>query len=1400
MTEHVGSEYVEILPDARDFVRRFEAQTGAGLTEAGRKAGNEWQRGFQAAVGNIRIRPDVDTAAARAELAALNRQVTDLNRPGRVNVLRDGLIALSPAIVPVAGAAGLAGAALVAMGVTGALAVKGASAEMKAGTAEGLRFAASVRTIKTDVAGLEATAAHGVLTPFEKAVSRIHADMPALNADLAQSSKVLGDIGGHVAGALIGGEHTFAPALLSAETTVDHIAARFESWATGPGGARFAAALADDFGQVEPVIEDIAGAIAHVVAASDVPGLAIVHELDLFANILDAIPTPVLTALVTGIVGLKVAGLVTGLMDKLALSIRGVAVAEGEAAVASTGFRARTATGIGLVGKFGAGLLVAEIGFSALSDATDKWRTSLDETKNVVGDTFKTASDLFSFHWGSLADDLTGLPDRQNAARAAQLSAQTSITTLGVGPDPLALYNQFTGQSSTPPGYAVNARAAVVDIHDEQAEIARLRATMLATEPTAASLRARMSALSAAGRENSTEFRQLSTALDLVTSGGLAVADQYQVARDKLKGYQTDLRSYRAILAEIDRVSGRYANRQATQLSGLSDNTFKQNPSLTAGVTGLDAYQKTLGKAIKTEESWTKVTDDNTIKIRGNTYETKAWYAAVAAAGGDKAKAAGLLLGHTQALESDTRMAAIAADEQLALSSAIGAAEVKYQLNDQQLNQYAATLGITSKMLADGTVSTSQFVGWVGKVRNVVDQADSSTQGWVAALDQFNSGADTAVTRGQLLAAAMVSLNGSALGYADTGAKAAAANQQFVTDFNAARKSVVNLKTGVIDFHNAGAAPLLDDLQNLQSTASQFAAATYQNEVATRGRTQASKDAAAVYYNDTRQALIAEHDQLNITGGEAKRLADTYFHWPKDAKTQIEALGGDDTSTLLNAIGEQLAILTKHPWIFDVQASLSPNAQKFLDSTGHGIFINPQTGLPQGNNSAGGNLFERHTPQIAHGLRVWAEPETHGEAYLPLADDWRRPRAKGILSEVARRFGGAAYFAGGGGPGETGGFTGVNQGGDGSGKSGGSSSGTSDAQKAANELAAARASARSDLQAFLQAIGITTNAITSAERQLDAALQSAKVSTDELTKISHETHRLVDLAKSITTETDRIGKAQDHLANVQQHQTQVQQAANQEGASVRDAIMSLFDLSQAGVQQQVYRDKPAGPVTGASILSSITSAADTGVATKHELAQLKGHIPDALYRELAGNAGQDQAQIQALAGSSGHELDLIAAQYERLRKAAKGTGASVIEELFGGKLDAAGKNVAIAKGLLNGVDPDKNPELAKAVRRLSDKMFGAGKETAKGLAEGLVAERADLRKSLRQLGRDVADEIRDDLAGRTPTRRRHRHGPNNSSDAQAGPAIIFNGPVNDTDAVARRVEYELAKASRRGRH
>lgn len=98
-------------------------------------------------------------------------------------------------------------------------------------------------------------------------------------------------------------------------------------------------------------------------------------------------------------------------------------------------------------------------------------------------------------------------------------------------------------------------------------------------------------------------------------------------------------------------------------------------------------------------------------------------------------------------------------------------------------------------------------------------------------------------------------------------------------------------------------------------------------------------------------------------------------------------------------------------------------ARKQGQTIASGIFkivqkiVNAEGGVYESFASGGVRRGESHRAQIASGsatMRVWAEPETGGEAYIPLALS-KRHRSTMILAEVARRFGYqlAAYSAGG---------------------------------------------------------------------------------------------------------------------------------------------------------------------------------------------------------------------------------------------------------------------------------------------------------------------------------------------------------------------------------------------------
>jgi hypothetical protein len=104
--------------------------------------------------------------------------------------------------------------------------------------------------------------------------------------------------------------------------SVDRIAAKFEAWATGPGGAHLAKVLSDDYARVAPIIDDVAGAVVHLIAAGHASGLGILSELQLLARVVDDFPTPVLEGIIAAFVSARTISAVSGVFETVAGGIQ----------------------------------------------------------------------------------------------------------------------------------------------------------------------------------------------------------------------------------------------------------------------------------------------------------------------------------------------------------------------------------------------------------------------------------------------------------------------------------------------------------------------------------------------------------------------------------------------------------------------------------------------------------------------------------------------------------------------------------------------------------------------------------------------------------------------------------------------------------------------------------------------------------------------------------------------------------------------------------------------------------------------------------------------------------------------------------------------------------------------
>jgi hypothetical protein len=268
-----------------------------------------------------------------------------------------------------------------------------------------------------------------------------------------------------------------------------------------------------------------------------------------------------------------------------------------------------------------------------------------------------------------------------------------------------------------------------------------------------------------------------------------------------------------------------------------------------------------------------------------------------------------------------------------------------------------------------------------------------------------------------------------------TAAKGVLAAQQAVADATNAQakalatseRAAIDAKTGLIDYSRQGAAPLVTQLQAVQDAAEKAAGATYQHELKTKGATKAADDAYTVYVSKTKGYLEDNATQFSLTNEQAGKLATNYFGLKNagDIKKRIEMIGNDKVTSALQGILADLDIISgKTKLAVTADTSQATGQVKALlkllnlvpaaaAPTG-GVKIN-YPGIP----SANGNILDgygnrqvskfadgAHIAQIGNGrTRIWDEPETGGEAYIPLAAQ-KRSRSEAILAEVAARFGG----------------------------------------------------------------------------------------------------------------------------------------------------------------------------------------------------------------------------------------------------------------------------------------------------------------------------------------------------------------------------------------------------------
>ncbi|MGY4994079.1 phage tail protein [Streptomyces sp. 900105245] len=391
--------------------------------------------------------------------------------------------------------------------------------------------------------------------------------------------------------------------------------------------------------------------------------------------------------------------------------------------------------------------------------------------------------------------------------------------------------------------------------------------------------------------------------------------------------------------------------------------------------------------------------------------------------------------------------------------------------------------------------------------------------------------------------------------------------------------------------------------------------------------------------------------------------------------------------------------------------------------------------------SANGNIYsarsyanggsENHVAQIAQPtFRMWAEPETGGEAYIPLAES-KRPRSLAILGDVAEQFGfRLEKFAKGG--------------------------KLTKAQKKAREQAKAEAEARKEAAGdlsishfgkmagyqrseFRNALGKPDSLgalVSSLNQWRSIIMKSTHGSTESklLKQLDSAGKQLLKWEKQLNSVTANLGKAKDKLADLKS-------AASQLKDSVKSNLLSSANITRGASGE--------GTVTLSSIKSGMRNSRDKVTAFAAALKQLRAKgFSKSIIRQVA-EAGIDGGGLEtagALLQASASEVKTMNQTQAEIEKAAGSAGKTTADAVYEKAIKAQEKYVKKLE--------EQQKKLKESMDRLADRMekaiekvfgkHGHGKKAAGGIVG--AAASGGLRSSLTWVG-EQGPELLDLPAG-----------------------------------------------------
>lgn len=261
-------------------------------------------------MANKRVTFDVLAIAKAVGFDKAGREVKKLADDGnkRVGALMTSIIALGPAMVPLAAGATALGLGLTGLGAAGLVAFLGIKEQMKAGTLQAQPLGQAIKQMQLDFAGMKALTATAIAPGLTVGLQKINALTPNINTLLEGFATQLGAIASHVGPGLVSLFIRLQPLFLALGDQLVRLSAGFERWATsGKSVNDFVGYSLKNLPAVEKTLAALAVAIVHLVQGLAPLGGVSFSTIGLMARLVAAIPVPILKDLAPIIAGIVLA-------------------------------------------------------------------------------------------------------------------------------------------------------------------------------------------------------------------------------------------------------------------------------------------------------------------------------------------------------------------------------------------------------------------------------------------------------------------------------------------------------------------------------------------------------------------------------------------------------------------------------------------------------------------------------------------------------------------------------------------------------------------------------------------------------------------------------------------------------------------------------------------------------------------------------------------------------------------------------------------------------------------------------------------------------------------------------------------------------------------------------------